>query len=452
MDPRDYAVLALDARRLPGLPRQAFKRRSAVAPDDSRDRALAEQIVLGVVKNCLHLAWLVSHYAQRPAQEIDARARLILMVALYQLRFLERVPDHAIVTEAVAQTRRLGEPGLARAAGFVNAVLRQAIRKPDVSGKLPPRSDAPAYAEIVLSHPRALYAKLEALLGAPDALKFCEHDNRTPPTLLRLSRGRTISDLLAAMGAEPANDAPDGAERASRLQITPHDQEGIVVVRGARQADFARWSDAGVGQVQDATSAAVAARLDVRQGMSVLDRCCGMGTKTQQLSDMTGGDGSVWAVDASGARISALRSLIARRPDLSNIRAKRAAWMGQLPQDWPAQYDRILIDAPCSNTGVLARRAEARYLEIEKTASLLPQTQLEILRDTWPFLAPGGLLVYSTCSVLPEENSAVIERFRADQPQAELLDERLTLPSFESAEPQHYHDGGYYALLRRRAQ
>lgn len=452
MDPRDYAVLALDARRLPGMPRQAFKRRSAVAPHDARDRALAEQIVLGVIKNYLHLDWLVSHYSQRPPREIDARARLILMAALYQLRFLERVPDHAIVTEAVSQTRRFGEPGLARAAGFVNAVLRQAIRNPDVSTKLPLRSDPATYAQVVLSHPRALYARLEALLGASDALKFCEHDNRTPPTLLRLSSGRTIADLLAALHAAPANDAPDGAQRASRLEITPHEQEGIVVVQGARQADFARWSDAGVGQVQDATSAAVAAHLDVGQGMSVLDRCCGLGTKTQQLSDMTGGGGCVWAADASGARISALRRLIAHRPDLSNVRAKRAAWMRELPQDWPAQYDRILIDAPCSNTGVLARRAEARYLDIEKTASLLPQTQLDILRDTWPFLAPGGLLVYSTCSVLPEENSAVVQKFRAGQPQAELVDERLTLPSFESADPRHYHDGGYYALLRRRSQ
>lgn len=433
------------------MPRQAFKRRSPVPPKDPRDRALAEQIVQGSVKNWLHLLWLIEHYAARPLEQIEARARLILAAALFQLRFLERVPDHALVTEAVAQTRRLREPGLARAAGFVNAVLRQAIRNPDVAGDLPQPSEAAAYAELVLSHPRPLFEKLEALLGPENALKLCEHNNRTPPTLMRLSRGRRIEDLHreGAGEAEERWEEAAGAAAPRQIEITGHEQEGIVVVRGARQADFARWSDAGVAQVQDATSAAVVSCLDVQEGKLVLDRCCGLGTKTQQLSELVGG-GRVFAVDASGARISALKRLISRRPDLANVTARRAAWMRELPPEWPPAYHRILIDAPCSNSGVLPRRPEARYLTLDQATAQLPRTQLAILLDTWPALASGGLLAYATCSVLPEENSAVVARFLADQPAAELLREQLTLPSFDRSEPQRYHDGGYVAVLRRR--
>src|SRR5690606_135933 len=299
MNPRDFAVLTLDDRRLPGMPRQAFKRRSPVVPADPRDRALAEQIVLGCIKNWLHLTWLITGFARRPIDQVDNRARLILAVALYQLRFLDRIPEHAIVTEAVAQTRRLGEPTLPRAAGFVNAILRQAIREPDLSASLPARSTDPAgYAELVLSHPRPLFERLAALLGPEDALRFCEHDNRTPPTFLRLARGHPIDGLrreIEQAGA-PAEDAAqreaeplaspepadgrDGAggdpsvvgDPVGPVEFMPHEQPGIVVVRGAKQADFARWSELGLAQVQDATSAGIVARLDVRPGMTVLDR------------------------------------------------------------------------------------------------------------------------------------------------------------------------------------
>ncbi len=441
MNPRDFAVLSLDEKRLPGMPRQTFKRRSPVAPADPRDRALAEQIVIGVTKNYLHLMWLMSHFAGRPAEQIDNRAKLILLVALYQLRLLDRVPDHAIVTEAVAQTRRLGEASLPRAAGFVNAILREAIRNPDISDKLPARSDAEAYAEVVLSHPRPLFERLAGLLGPEDALRFCEHDNREPPTLVRLVREHPVDDLSRSGDKEPSGEP---------ILVVSHEQPSLAVVRGAKQADFARWSEAGIAQVQDATSAAIVPLLDVREGMTVLDRCCGVGTKTQQLADLAGDSGRVYAVDAAGARISTLRRLLARRRDLGNITAKRAEWMSELPADWPESYDRILIDAPCSNSGVLARRPEARYIDLGAADAQLPPLQLAILRDTWPRLSPGGLLAYATCSVFPQENGEVVQAFLAEQAGAEMIDELATFPSFSTDEPTRYHDGGYVALLRRR--
>ena len=439
MDPRDYAVLALDERELPGLPRQAFKRRSPVPPEDPRDRALAEAIVTAVVKNLRLLDTLLGVYAKRPTSRIDGRARLILLVALAQIRLFDRVPDHALVTEAVQQTRRLREPGLARASGFVNAVLRAAVAgRGDVGDKLPPRGNAAAYCEVVLSHPRRVVQKLIELLGPGDAVRFCEHDNRAAPALVRLVGGATVEALGSAASAA-----------ASGVVVEAHEQGGIVVVEGAKQADFARWADLGLGQPQDATSAAIVPALGVEAGMTVLDRCCGAGTKTQQLSEMAGEGGRVYAVDASGARVSTLRRLAKGRPTMGNVTAKRAEWMAELPADWPREYDRVLIDAPCANSGVMARRAEARYHQTPEHLTELAELQARLLADTWPAVKPGGRLAYATCSVWPEENGGVVGPFLETTPDATLVEERAWLPSFGTDDPARYRDGGYVAVIRK---
>ncbi len=436
VDARDYAVLTLDQKQLPGFPRQTFKRRSPVPPTDPRDRALGENLVAGVVKNLKLLDTLIAAYAKRPVTQVDNRARLILLVAIAQFRLLDRVPDHALVTEAVHQTRRLGEPGLAKAAGFVNAVMREAIRNPDVGEKLPTRANTAGYCEVVLSHPRPLVEKLMSLFSPADTIRFCEHNNRTPPTLARLIGDATIESLSAG-----------------DLKITPHQQPQIVVVEGAKAADFARWAAEGIAQVQDATSAGMVAQLDVQRGMTVLDRCCGVGTKTQQLSELVGESGKVFAVDAAGARISLLRKLSKQRASMANVALKRGEWAAEFPDDWPAAYDRILIDAPCSNSGVLARRPEARYAQTAAATAELVELQLKLLADTWPLVAPGGLLAYATCSVWPEENSGVggvVKAFITRTPGVELADERAWLPSFGTADPTQYRDGGYVAILRKR--
>ena len=461
MNARDYAVLTLDEKNLPGMPRQAFKRQSPKPPADPRDRALAEHIVAGVVKNYKLLETLLVAHADRPISQIDPRAGLILLVALYQLRFLDRVPDHAVVAEAVRQTRGFGEVGFAKAGGFVNAILRQALREPDVP--LPTRDGDPAgYAEVVLSHPRALVEQLVSLLGANDMIRFCEHDNRTPPALVRFIGTHATSDLLEDNGEpalaggsdsepEPTAQAVGFESENARVAVRAHEQKDIAVVEGAKQADYAKWAEAGVAQVQDATSAGTVAALDVRAGMTVLDRCCGVGTKTQQLAELVGPGGRVFAVDALGSRVSTLRRLAARRGDLKNVTAKRAEWMGELPADWPAVYDRVLIDAPCSNSGVLARRPEARYAQHAAGQAELAALQLKLLADAWPCIAVNGLLAYATCSVWPGENGDIVRAFLADHDDAELVSEKSVWPSFETDDPARYHDGGYVAVLRKIA-
>ena len=428
MAARDYALISLDAKTLPNWPADQLRPRprDPQPPSDPRDRALAEQITLGVVKNLLHLQHLTAHYAQRPVKKIDPVPQKILAVALYQIRFLDRVPAPAAVHEAVEQAKRFNLP---RAAGFINAVLRKALNAP--TPPMPDPAKHPAdYAEIALSHPKAIFRRFEQVMGTADAIRLCEHDNAEPPTIVRLFDGRSATDLEAV-----------------GITVTPHVQPGMYVVKPARPQLLAEWARKGVAQVQDPTAALVVPELDLRPGQTVLDRCCGLGTKTFQMHAALGADGKVLAVDPSDARCETLCRLASDRR-IDNLVVRKTGMLEGLSPDDPKTFDRILIDAPCSNSGVLARRPEARYAQTDAALASLAQLQDRILDDTAPALSKGGRLVYSTCSIWKEENEARVEGFLSRHPNYRLVGQQTTLPSLDT-DPTKYRDGGYYAVLHK---
>jgi 16S rRNA (cytosine967-C5)-methyltransferase len=309
-------------------------------------------------------------------------------------------------------------------------VLRNATREPN-----PPlpaeQADPQRFGEIVLSHPPELLSRLTELVGIADALRICRHDNAEPPTIVRLF----ASQSAAALAGEG-------------VTVTPHERPGMFVVEGAKQSILAAWAKAGVAQVQDPTAAVVVDACDVSNGQTVLDRCAGLGTKTLQLRERTGDTGHVYAVDASALRCEGLRQLLAVRK-IGNVHVFHGSMLSKLGKQLPPMFDRVLVDAPCSNSGVLARRPEARYSQDERILASLETLQRSILKDTAPRVAAGGLMVYSTCSIWPEENEAMVASFLREHPAFELLKERSTLTSMGD-EPSKYHDGGYFAVLSKR--
>ncbi len=436
MSARDLALLSLDRIDLPGWPRDAFEldadhhratsstksRRS-----DPRDIELGARIETATIKNLLWINHLVIHFAERPLKKIDPRIRKIIGIAMAQILFLDRIPHSAAVDEAVKQARRFGRTS---AAGFVNAILRRAARGP--LPDLPSAEDNPReHARLALSHPPELFDRIVELIGTNDALRMCQHNNRRPPTILRLAQNISPDDLKV-----------DG------VTITPHERAGMVVIHPTPHARLTEWSTSGIAQAQDPTSAAVAELCAVRPGMRILDRCCGLGTKTLQLREILGESGQIIAIDPDARRIDTLRRLIEQRgySNIHVVQGSRLADGSELTT--PGSFDRILIDAPCSNSGVLARRSAARYFQSNEALASLETLQSEILTDTLPALAPNGLLIYSTCSIWPEENERLIKRFLEAHSRLALRTERTTLPSFESENPGHYHDGGYVAVLR----
>jgi 16S rRNA (cytosine967-C5)-methyltransferase len=422
MTGRDHALHLLDARRLPGWPARTLRRGKATAPADPRDRALGEQIFVGVVKNLLRLQHHIEHYSGKPLEQIDPLVSKIMAIGLYQLQFLDRVPAAAAVDEAVKQARRFGR---ARAAGMVNAVLRNATRRPPPPDP-DPKLDPQRFAQLVLSHPPQFFAALVDLLGVERALQMCRHDNAQPPTLVRLFAGVDPS-ILAAPG----------------VQIIPHERPGMLVVQGARQDKLGDWARRGLAQVQDATAAAVVDAMDLQPNQLVLDRCAGLGTKTLQLHERVGPAARVVAVDASSARCQALRRLLTER-GITNVHVFQTDRLSAIADLATRLFDRILLDVPCTNSGVLPRRPEARY---SAQRDCLVNVQRRILDDTADHLASGGRMVYSTCSIWPQENQGQIEAFLSAHPRFKLLEQYTTLPSFQTSDPARYHDGGYVAVL-----
>jgi 16S rRNA (cytosine967-C5)-methyltransferase len=432
---RDLALAELDRRVLPGWKAHELRRPPLRGKGDEsldpRDLALAEQILVGCVKNHLLLRRLIVHHSGRHLRSIDPLVQKVLSIGLYQLRFLDRIPASAAVNEAVEQAKRFGR---ARAAGFVNAVLRKAATSGGTPPLLPdPALEPAAYAETALSHPRELFDRLVRLLGVPDALRFCEHDNREPPTIVRLMPDASADDL-----------------QSPGVTVTPHAHLGMFVVEPAKKALLAEWARRGIAQVQDPTAATVVEQIPISPGQHVLDRCAGLGTKTIQLREKVGDGGQVVAIDAMPQRVQQLQLLLAER-QLGNVEVYQATMLPQLSQFADRLFDVALVDVPCSNSGVLARRAEARYAQTDAALASLSNLQAAILDDTAPHVKAGGLLVYSTCSVWPEENGVAIEAFLARHPDYQRQPEHATLPSL-SLDITNYQDGGYLAVLQRRAR
>ena len=301
--------------------------------------------------------------------------------------------------------------------------------QPDV--ELPnERLDPVAYMTTVLSHPPDVVERLIASYGIDEALRICRHDQCEPPIVVRLFPHATVDQL-----------AVDG------VTITPHENRGLYVVDGATRAILSQWATDGVAQAQDATSSSTVGSLEVRPGQWVLDRCAGRGTKTIQLQALVGPSGGVVALDPAAPRIEDLRaSLVARR--IENVAVHPSATLEEAGLNG-RRFDRVLVDAPCSNSGVFARRHEARYRQSRSMLRSVAHLQRKILDDTAPATELGGLLAYSTCSIWPEENQRVAAEFATRHPQYVLINEKVILPSSDATST--YRDGGYVAVFERTA-
>jgi 16S rRNA (cytosine967-C5)-methyltransferase len=437
---RDLALKLLDYKYLPPWKASVIRQPNPPLPTDPRDWALSEQILNGTVKNLLRLRHEIEHYSGKSLASIDQLVQKILAIAFYQLKFLDRIPASAAIDQAVEQTKRFGRR---KSSGFVNAVLRNLERKP------PPEfpdanADPERYAEIALSHPRDLFRRLATLLGNDQALAFCRHDNTEPPMILRLYKGADTASLLQEW--QKLRDASKTKELPGiqPVEFVPHEQPGMFVVRNTRGTKIlAHWAKLGLAQVQDPTAAAVVKKMQISPGMRVLDCCAGFGTKTLQIQEQTTGE--VVAFDPSQPRMSRLRQLLDDR-QITNVRLVERLELSEATEQIHSQFDRILADVPCSNTGVLVRRPEARYYL--SNLDCLTKIQRRILDEAIPLLANGGILVYSTCSILPEENELQLRDFLSRHPEFERVEESTTWPGFNETALEKYHDGGYCAVIR----
>jgi 16S rRNA (cytosine967-C5)-methyltransferase len=371
---------------------------------DDRDRALAAEIATGVQRWRATLDYLIAALSKRPLSRLDAEIVEILRLSAYQLLHLTRVPASAIVDDAVNLVRRAGKTS---ATGFVNAVLREVSRKRNAL-PLPPRPDDPAnrdgaieYFGITLSHPRWLAARWYDRFGFDVAERWMLFNNTPAALTLRANRLKVTRDqLLERLRAEEVT-----------AHTAPYAPDALIVDDGS---PLRLGLEEGLFFVQDEASQLVALLAGDRPPPRVLDACASPGGKTTAIAAAMEGEGLLVATDLRDRRIALLRRTVALS-GATNVRIVQTDLREPLPFRSP--FDCVLVDAPCSGLGTLRRDPDLRWRRRETDLAALAAAEATMLARAASIVAPGGRLIYATCSSEPEENEQVADAFAAGSPE-----------------------------------
>lgn len=400
--------------------------------DDERDRALLVELSTGTLRWQAALDALLAQRIKRPIAKLDPPVRAALRLGAYQLEHLDRVPAHAVVHESVSLVRRhVGES----ATGFVNAVLRSlqrgraSVRLPENPGASGSRQDQRRYLTTTLSHPAWLVERWLDRWGFEATAAWCDFNNGAPAVSIRPRGGLSRDQLLEMLRAADVDAAP------SRLVPT-----SLRLAAGT----LGRIPPALRLQmiVQDEGSQLVALRAGARPGERVLDLCASPGGKTMMLREAVGRAGEVVACDFRPARVALLERTLASQHAAASIVRLNAA----LPLPFRDAFDRVLLDAPCSGLGTIRRDPDVKWSRQPEDLERFASEQLRMLSNAADVVKIGGALVYATCSSEPDENEAVVARFRESRPEFSLESDLRTLPFRDALD-------AYYAaiLVRRRA-
>jgi 16S rRNA (cytosine967-C5)-methyltransferase len=388
-----------------------------VAPAD-RGRAAVTDVVYGTLRDYGAPDAIVAALARKAAPDPGIRA--LLLCALHELRHARRAP-HVVVDQAVAACARLGH---GRACGFVNAALRNYLRQRELLERAATRDDVGrfAYPQWWVDRVRAAYPDAwQALLAA---------GNAHPPLTLRVNRLRaSVDEALARLGR-----AEIGARRIGEWAIRLEQPRPVNAIPGFAEGDVS---------VQDAGAQLAALLLAPGDGMRVLDACAAPGGKTGHLAELA--DADLLALDRDPARLGRIEANLARLRLRAQVRQADAA---EIATWWDGRaFDRILADVPCSASGVVRRHPDIKWLRRAADLAGFAREQQRLLDALWQVLAPGGKLLYATCSVFPEENDSVVAAFAARRGDSRRLD----IPGLTGGQllPDDDRDGFFYALLEK---
>ena len=439
-NPRQIAAHVLQQRRADGgFIEDLLENALAGAQLSPPNRALCQEIVYGAVRWQATLDWLIARKtggrSQKPALQN------LLRLALYQIFWLDRIPGHAAVNETVELAKR---NGFGAQAGFLNAVLRGYLREADATRKLLAdlKTTDPA---IGFSHPEWLVARWQKRWGVEKTASLLEWNNTPPNIFARVNGLKTDAGKLLEKwrGENVEYDfvRRDWLEENLVFELKSHPPLN----------SLASFRD-GWFYIQDPGTLLAACKLGAQPGETILDLCAAPGGKTTFFAQLMNNQGRIVAMDNSKERLKLPEENCARlgvtcaetsRSRGNEAQTSKSEMDQRLPTSSPAnqQFDRVLVDAPCSNTGVMRRRVDLRWRIQPEEIPRLQDIQRDLLQQAAAKLKPGGVLVYSTCSLEPEENYEVVKEFLSGHTEFKLVSERELLPFVDNV------DGAFAAAL-----
>jgi 16S rRNA (cytosine967-C5)-methyltransferase len=396
-----------------------------------RDRSFVQALCYGVCRYYARLDVILSHLLSKPMKAKDSDVHALLLVGLYQLLEM-RVPEHAAVAETVNAAQKLKKPW---ARGLVNAILREFLRQ-----KASLLSTIQQDVEALYAHPQWWIDAVK--IAWPDAWEsILVANNMHPPFSLRVNQKQcSRADYLKIL-----------IEKGFQADLISETEMGVILAEPIAIETLPGFLTGDVS-VQDGAAQLAAPLLQAKTGMRVLDACAAPGGKLAHLLELTPDLTKVTAIDVDPKRILLIKDTLSRLKLTADV---ICADVGEPADWWDGQlFDRILLDAPCSASGVIRRHPDIKLLREPEDIPALADEQLRILTALWPLLAPGGVLLYATCSIFPTENVDVIREFLATHPEAKedkiqanwgMACEfgRQILPGM------HQMDGFYYARLRK---
>ncbi|WP_089967611.1 16S rRNA (cytosine(967)-C(5))-methyltransferase RsmB [Lihuaxuella thermophila] len=409
---------------------------------NERDKRLVTELVYGCIQRLNTLDWILNHLVKKGIDSLEPWVRQVLRMGIYQLTYLDKIPERAAVHESVQISKKRGHKGIA---GLVNGVLRSYLRRKEELAP-PARPQTLQEKAIAYSHPEWLIKRMEQAYGE-ETTRLALLANHVPPKVsirvntLKINR----DDFVGKWNEEQEGEAVPSS-------VSP---EGVIIKRGGNPA-YSRLYEEGYCTIQDESSMLVGRVLAPRPGMRVLDACAAPGGKTTHLAEQMNNEGLILACDIHPHKMELIRENAGRlgitivEPQLADARELP----GRLPPE--AGFDAILLDAPCSGLGVIHRKPDIKWSKEARDIDALVQVQKELLDAAASMLKPGGTLVYSTCTWEPRENqeqlAAFLSRhpgFKPDFRLAEVLPEQVRGSAvlgegWVQILPHHFQSDGFF--------
>jgi 16S rRNA (cytosine967-C5)-methyltransferase len=405
---------------------------------DGRERNQALEYVQGILRRRSYLDFLIGEFSSVPVDELESMFKNIIRLGMYDLLFMDGTPDHAAINEPVeiAKTKISSRSG-----DMANAILRRVQREMAQLPK-PAMKDRVKLIATTFSHPEWLVDRYVKSLGEREAFQLMQANNKRPDYYLRVNELRTKPENFKL--------------RLEKSGLEFEESEwlpGYFKVHSVAEARNKGWFDKGLCQVQDIAAGFAPTILNPQPGELVYDLCAAPGTKTIVLSGMMKNEGTILAVDISSNRITKIAENC-EKFGADNVKIQRA----DIIEERFKLADAVLLDAPCTGTGVLSKRADLRWKRTPEELDVIIKKQAELLDAAANMVSKGGRLVYSTCSIEPEENMEQIKSFLKEydnfelQPLDDYLPEEVLSEdklSYQTYPHKHHCDGHFGVLLKR---